>query len=208
LRVSRYMSGSGRAVSALFAITALTSGCAYLEQDLGSPLALDQVEQTEAGSHYSEVLTQFGPPSTMTALPGGLAFQYEYIRLVEWQWGLILPGEIGKWIKAVYGTANADIELMTFIFDADGMLRSADAQQWTADAGAGFSFSLIFSVGTLTDIERYTESSQAAHNWGVALTAPPLDTLNVRNSLETGLNGFELTATTPRAGQHTLELKN
>jgi hypothetical protein len=181
-------------------------GCAVLEKHFGSPLPLDQVEQIESGTHYSAVIEELGPPTTMTALTGGMAFQYEYIHLTEWQWGLILPGNVGKYFKAVYGTADADIELMTFVFDDEGTLSAADAKYWVADAGAGFSFSLIFSVGALTDTERYAQASAGALEWGASLTEPPLKMLNARSNLDTGTNGFQLTATTPRAGQHTLEL--
>lgn len=193
-------------VALLLATTITSPGCAVLDQHFGSPLPLDQAEQIESGTHYSAVIEIFGPPTTMTALSRGMAFQYEYIHLTEWQWGLILPGELGKWFKAVYGTADADIELMTFVFDDDGKLSAADAEYWVADAGAGFSFSLIFSVGALTDTERYAQASAGALEWGALLTKPPLKTLNARSNLDTGANGFQLTATTPQAGQHTLEL--
>jgi len=57
-----------------------------------------------------------------------MVFQYEHITLKERQYGLILPGEIGKWIKAVYASADAAIEVMLFVFDVDGNLRSANCQ--------------------------------------------------------------------------------
>lgn len=208
MTAKHYQHTAGLPALLLIAAATLICSCASLEQHLGSPLPLDEVDQIESGSHYSSVLEMFGPPTVMTALPSGMAFQYEYIRLVERQWGLILPGELGKWIKAVYGTADADIQLMTFIFDGEGKLGGADAQQWLADAGAGFSFSLIFSAGALTDTERYTQASAGALKWGSGLIDPPLKTLNAHSNLETGANGFQLTATSPSAGQHALEMQN
>ena len=208
MTAKHYQHTAGLPALLLIAAVTLATGCGTLEQHLGTPLSLDEVDQIESGSHYSSVLEMFGPPTVMTTLPSGMAFQYEYIRLVERQWGLILPGKLGKWIKAVYATADADIQLMTFIFDGEGKLGGADAQQWLADAGAGFSFSLIFSAGALTDTERYTESSTGVLQWGSGLIDPPLKTLNAHSSLETGRNGFQLTATTPRAGQHTLEMQD
>lgn len=194
-------------VLGLIATAWLGSGYAILDQDLGEPLLLDEIESVEAGSHYAEVLDKFGPPTKMSALPDGMVFQYEFIRLVERQYGLILPGEIGKWIKAVYASADATFEVMLFVFDEAGDLRSADAETWSANAGAGFSVTLIFSAGSLTDTQHYEESALRILEWGAALTQPPLNTLNARQNLETGANGVQLTATPTRVGQHSLELR-
>jgi hypothetical protein len=178
-----------------------------LQQDLGKPLPLDEMDKVEAGSHFAEVLDEFGPPTKMSSLPDGMVFQYEYIRLKERQYGLIFPGEIGKWIKAVFGSADAEIEVMLFVFDQDGILSGSDAEAWSADAGAGFSVTLIFSAGSLTDTQNYEQSASRALEWGAALTQPPLNTLNARQDLETGANGVQLTATATRVGQHSLELE-
>jgi hypothetical protein len=191
----------------VIATACLVSGCAVLQQDLGKPLPLDEMDKVEAGSHFAEVLDEFGPPTKMSSLPDGMVFQYEYIRLKERQYGLIFPGEIGKWIKAVFGSADADIEVALFIFDQDGVLRGSDAEAWRADAGAGFSVTLIFSAGSLTDTQNYEQSASRALEWGAALTQPPLNTLNARQDLETGANGVQLTATATRVGQHSLELE-
>lgn len=63
----------------------LGSGCAILDQELGKPLPLDEIESVEDRSHYAQVLDKFGPPTKMSALPDGMVFQYEFIRLVERQ---------------------------------------------------------------------------------------------------------------------------
>lgn len=121
---------------------------------------------------------------------------------------MILPGKIGNWIKAVYASADAAIEVMLFVFDADGNLRSSDAEAWDANAGGGFSVTLIFSVGSLTDTKRYEKSVREQLAWGMALTQPPLKTLNAQQNLATGANGIQLVGASTKVGQHTLELRD
>ncbi len=58
----------------LITIAWLGSGCAILDQDLGKPLPLDEIESVAARSHYAEVLDKFGPPTKMSALPDGMVF--------------------------------------------------------------------------------------------------------------------------------------
>ncbi len=182
-------------------------GCAHLEHELGAPLDFDALGQLEAGIHYGDVLDQFGPPTKMSALPDGMVFLYERILLAERQYGLILPGEIGKWIKAVYASADADVDVMLLVFDEQGKLRGADAQKWAADAGAGMSVTLIFSAGSFTDTEQYEASASRPLDWGRGLTQAPLEALNARQNLEAGGNGVQLTTNSTGVGQHTLELK-
>lgn len=184
------------------------AGCAHLEHDIGEPLAIDSVKSLSAGSHFSEVLDRYGPPTKMSALPDGMVFLYEHVKLTERQYGLILPGEIGKWVKAVYASADADIETLLFIFDDEGRLRAADAETWSADAGAGMSMTLIFSAGSFTDTEAYESSAARSLDWGKALMQPPLVSLNAGQDLESGINGVQLTMNSSGIGQHTLELNS
>ena len=190
----------------LIVAPAILSGGAHLEHDIGSPLPIHSLDTLPEGSHYAEVLSQFGPPTKLSALPDGMVFLYEHVALTERQYGLILPGEIGKWIKAVYASADAEVEVMVFIFDEKGMLRGADNQAWSADAGAGMSMTLIFSAGSFTDTEQYEQSAARSLEWGKFLTLPPLVVLNDGQNLETGANGVQLTTNSKGIGQHTLEL--
>jgi hypothetical protein len=183
------------------------AGCARLEHDIGAPLDQAVLEHVGAGAHYAEILDALGPPTKMSALPDGMVFVYEHARITERQYGLILPGEVGKWIKAVYASADADIETIVFVFDAEGSLRSADAEIWNTDAGAGMSLTLLFSTGSFTDTEQYESSPARSLEWGRALTMPPLVSLNDRQNLETGQNGIQLTTSPDAVGQHALELK-
>lgn len=160
------------------------------------------------GSHYRVVLDLFGPPTKMSALPAGTVFLYEHVDLTERQYGLILPGEIGQWIKAVYASADADVEVMKFIFDDRGLLVGSDEQTWSADAGAGMSITLIFSAGSFTDTSKYENSAAAPLDWGRAQMESPLKSLNSAQNLEAGSNGVQLTTNSESVGQHTLQLKN
>lgn len=183
------------------------SGCARLTHDIGEHLDRDSMNSIPSGSHYSDVLHAFGPPTKMSALPAGMVFQYEYVELNERQYGLILPGEIGKWIKAVYSTATANAEVMLLVFDDDGNLLGSDEQAWSGDAGAGMSVTLLFSAGSFTDTQQYEDSASKPLEWGRGLILPPLNALNSRQNLETGANGVQLTTNSEGVGQQTLELR-
>lgn len=185
----------------------LLPGCAVLDQELGQALPLNDIDSVPIQGHYSEVLDRFGPPSKMSALAHGMVFQYEHIKLRERQYGLIFPGEIGKWIKAVYASADASVDTMTFIFDDGGLLRGSAATSWDADAGAGFSVTLVVSAGSMTDTQQYEDLTAGSLTWGRALTERPSKVLNSNQNLENGDNGIQLTATTEKVGQHTLELR-
>jgi hypothetical protein len=191
----------------LVATVAVQAGCAHLEHDIAASLATDRLGDIADGSHYATVLDLLGPPTKLSALPGGMAFLYEHVYLEERQYGLILPGKVGKWIKAVYASADADVDVLLFAFDKDGRLQGADAQSWSADAGAGMSMTLIFSAGSFTDTENYESSPTELLDWGMALTQPLLVTLNARQSLRSGENGLELATSPDGIGQHALELK-
>jgi hypothetical protein len=191
----------------LLAAITVQAGCAHLEHDIDAGIAADTLVDIAHGSHYGAVLERFGPPTKLTTLPDGMAFLYEHVYLQERQYGLILPGEIGKWIKAVYASADADVDVLLFVFDKDGRLQGADAQSWSADAGAGMSMTLIFSAGSFTDTENYESSPAELLDWGKALTQPLLVSLNTRQSLKSGENGLEQTTSADGIGQHTLELK-
>lgn len=183
------------------------TGCASIDRRFGNPLPFEAFESVETASHYSVLLEKFGPPTRMTALPSGMAFLYEYVRIRERQYGLVLPGEVGNLIKAVYASADATTESMIFVFDDEGALLGSDSEITKSDAGGGFSVSLIFTLGSLTDTADYEESARQSVDWGAGLTQPPLTMLNRAQSLETGESGFELSGTSPAAGQHTLEMR-
>ena len=206
LPVERRMVVTRRFFLLLLAAGVSICGCASLDKRMGQPLSLAEIDRIDPGVHYSHILHRLGPPTAMSAVAGGMALQYEYVHIRERQYGLILPGDLGNLIKAVYASADAKVQVMQFVFDGKGNLLGSDAGEWAADAGSGFSVTLIFSAGSLTDTHLYEESVDRAMDWGRGLTLPPLVTLNVMQSVETGANGMQLSGTTTKVGQHTLEL--
>jgi len=195
-------------IAAALLATLLAGGCAAVDTTFDQPLALDQVEQLPVGTDYRAVLDAFGPPAGVSRAGSGMAFLYTYTTLTERQYGLFLPGALGKLFKAVYATVDADLQAMEFAFDGDGRLTGAAARAWTVDAGDGFSITLLFSVGSLTDTAHYEGSATETARWGHALLRPLPEVLNTPQNLETGTNGLELAGTTRDVGQQTLELRN
>lgn len=195
----------------LLVITAMPGfgmGCTIVDQQMGPPLPLDQIDDVPLRSHYSEVLDRFGPPAKISALADGMVFQYEHVDILESQVGLILPGHIGKLIKGVYASADADAETVVFVFDDDGLLVGSDAEAWIGDAGSSQSITLLVSAESVADTERYEAGFDGILLWGAASTRLPLEALNRASDLENGANGVQLTATPPSVGQHTLSLEN
>ncbi len=173
-----------------------------------APLELERVEQLPVGTHYGAMLDTFGPPAAVSRAGNGMAFLYTHTSLTERQFGLLLPGALGKLLKAVYATVDADLETIEFAFDREGHLTGATARAWTVDTGDGFSVTLLYSVGSLTDTAHYEGSAQEAARWGHALFRSLPETLNTNQNLEIGVNGLELAGTTRDVGQQTLELRN
>jgi hypothetical protein len=185
-----------------------TSACAVLESSSGNRLDIETLNALGAGVHYSEVLAQAGPPMLLSRLADGMVFRYEYTELVEHQYGLILPGKIGKWLKAVYADIDASVQSMTYRFDDAGLLLDATPKVWKADAGSGFSLTLIISAGSLTDTDVYVDSNRRINDWGSFLLQPIDVVLNAPQNLEMGTSGIELNGTNPAVGQHALELEH
>jgi hypothetical protein len=75
-------------------------GCARIQTNLGTPLQRHEFPPDAGPIHYSDILDIYGPPSKISALPSGWLFLYEHVQITERQWGLIFPGNIGRFFKA------------------------------------------------------------------------------------------------------------
>jgi hypothetical protein len=98
------------------------TGCARIQKELGTPLEHHEFAADTHPVHYAEVLGAYGPPSKISALPGGSLFLYEHVSLTERQWGIIFPGTVGKYFKAVFGRSKAVSDMAVFTFDQDGYI--------------------------------------------------------------------------------------
>ncbi|MFC1689405.1 hypothetical protein ACFL07_07100 [Pseudomonadota bacterium] len=182
------------------------AGCARIQKQLGTPLEHHEFVADTHSVHYSEVLDTYGPPSKISALPGGSLFLYQHVSLTERQWGIIFPGTVGKFFKAVIGRSKAVSDVAVFTFDQDGYMTGKAADTFVNNPGGGFALTLIFKVKGLTDLTPYTLSQQGIMEWGLALTGLPGVGLNRGQSLDSGSSGMEVMVVEDVIGQRTLEI--
>ncbi len=81
------MKSLNRAASILLGCFVLT-GCSSLHKEVQSGVLLDQGSYETRSVHYHQVLDELGPPSRLTASPGGFAFIYEDLVVNELQLGI------------------------------------------------------------------------------------------------------------------------
>lgn len=187
-------------------LAAGAGGCAHIRKDLGAPLPDVPSASWDGPVHYSEVLSAYGPPSKISALPAGSVFLYEHVRIDERQWGLILPGDISKFFKIVYATSVARTDVATFVFNENGMLQGRAVESFSSDPGGGFAFTLIFKVKSLSDSDECTRSQEGILDWGMAMTRPLATGLNAAQSLDSGSRGLDIVRIDGMMGQRALEL--
>jgi len=185
----------------------LLAGCAHIHKDLGHPLPPDSFQNPDGTVHYGAVLATYGPPSKITALPSGFAFLYEHVEILEKQYGLILPGEIGRFFKLSYAKSVADTDVRLFTFDSEGHLNGARSERLRTDPGGGISFTLFFKIKSLSDTDAYRHSQEAILGWGRALLTSPPVALNAAQNLDSGAAGMEVIRTEGPVGQRALELR-
>ena len=189
-------------------LTALTlNGCARIQKNLGAPLPHQAFGEVESGAHYSRVLQLLGPPSRISAVPSGWVFLYESRQLTERQWGLTLPGDIGKLFKFIYAKSDASVDVMVFSFDQQGLLLGKTTERLKSNTGGGMALNFIFKVKALADTSAYTTAQQGILDWGMALAQPLPVTLNAAQSLDSGTSGVEVIGMESTVGQKTLEMR-
>ena len=57
------------------AMAGFGSGCTIVDQQLGPPLPLDQMDDVPVSTHHADVLHRFGPPTKISSLAEGMVFQ-------------------------------------------------------------------------------------------------------------------------------------
>jgi hypothetical protein len=181
-------------------------GCARIQTNLGSPLQHHEFAPDTAPIHYSDILDIHGPPSKISALPNGSVFLYEHVQITERQWGLIFPGNIGKFFKAVYAKSYARTDIITVTFNEKGFMTGYTSDAFDTDPGGGMALTIIFKLKSLSNTELYSRSQQGILDWGMSLTQPLPKGLNVAQSLDSGSRGLGVMANDHSIGQRALEI--
>ena len=185
-------------------LLALTAGCTFISKEYGRPIISDDAEFEDGATHFRDVLNKLGPPAKMSAVPGGMAFQYEYLTIKERQFGINIPGV--EVLKLSLGWAHGDLDTLLLLFDQEGRLKSHRFQERQPDLGTGTTVQFFFAVAPTVDT-RGNEADYEPNEWGMALLRSLPETLNSRQSLESGQNGMQRRGTPEKAGQHTLEMR-
>ncbi|UCH46610.1 MAG: hypothetical protein JSU95_10825 [Betaproteobacteria bacterium] len=154
--------------------------------------------------HYHQVLDTLGPPTRISALPDGFAFEYESFRIDERQLGLSPNVKFLRWFKLAYGTARVARETYTLVFDSNGLVKAFGNAREDQDAGKGLAFQFIVTVTQVVDT-RYLDEWPGQHAWGVSMLQPLPVALNREQSLDSGEHGIEQRGTPTSSGQRTLE---
>ncbi|MDX1815082.1 MAG: hypothetical protein R3239_03900, partial [Thermodesulfobacteriota bacterium] len=126
-------------VVALLVLVWLTgSGCTIIGSRYGEPIEVTHSRLEEGVTDVGQVVERFGPPTHLSALPGGLVMGYEYVDITERQLGINLDFIGLDWFKIATGRGMAMREALVLVFDDAGSLQAKEFRRWTEDIGKGF----------------------------------------------------------------------
>jgi hypothetical protein len=194
-------------VAALLVLGWLTgSGCTIIGSRYGEPIEVAHFRLKEGVTDVGQVVEWFGPPTHLSALPGGLVMVYEYLDITERQLGINLNLIGLDWFKVASGRGMAKREALVLVFDDAGSLRAKEFRRWTEDIGKGIGFQLFFAVLPTVD-KRHLSGLPEQFGWGRAMLRPLPVTLNAGQSVDSGSHGVEIRGTPVSVGQRTLEMR-
>jgi hypothetical protein len=185
----------------------LAGGCTSLHKQIDPALELDACRYESRQTHYYQVLDELGPPTRLTALPGGFAFIYESLAIRELQIGI--AGNTGwlQLLKISLADTNLYRDMLLLHFGSDGVLLSYGTLESKEDLGKGGSIQPLFSLQQITDTSNYEDDAIDAADWGAQLLRSLPSLLNRPQGLASGMAGLEQSGTTTKVGQHTLEMR-
>jgi hypothetical protein len=172
---------------------------------MGQPLPTQPNDFAEGRTRVETVVTELGPPSQVSRLPGGFVFLYEYTGISEFQLGLSVNTPILRWFKFIKAWNRLNQEGCVLTFDDQGVLRGQGLGKWQESLGGGSALQFIFAVLSLSDVSELLQPADA-HSWGATLLQLPPVALNSRQSLRSGENGLQQRIAPDYAGQQTLEM--
>ena len=195
--------------TALLALAVCHGGCAHLTTDVGAPLPpRASVGLTVGESTVGNVTHALGPPTQMSALPGGgCAMLYEHNFVSENQIGFYVPYGILAYLKLAYGQANLSHQCWTMTFDSQGVLRSWGEERHDSRLGRGFGAQLLVSAKGLVDTSDVRDPAMQ-QEWGMECLHPLPQTLNEAQSLTSGASGVEQNLTPTGVGQRVTEMNS
>jgi len=194
-------------VVALLALVSLTgSGCTIIGNRYGEPIDVAHAGLEEGVTDVGRIVERLGPPTHLSALPGGMVMVYEYVDVTERQLGINLNIIGLDWFKVAFGRGLAMREALVLVVDDAGSLRTKEFRSWTEDIGKGFGFQLFFAALPTVD-KRHLSGPPEQFGWGRAALDPLPVTLNAGQSIDSGSHGIEMRGTPSSLGQRTLEMR-
>lgn len=183
-----------------------TVSCTTLGKRIGEPLS-DTHDRFDVGTADAQsIVAMLGPPTRMSALPGGMVMLYEYLDGTERQIGINLEYIALDFLKIAVGRGTASREALVLTFDDAGVLRSRIYRSWTDDVGRGGTVQLFFVALPTVDAS-YLREPATQHAWGQHMLRPLPETLNEDQDITNGEHGLELLGSPDGAGQRTLEMQ-
>lgn len=191
----------------IFFLATLFTGCAtiYKRIDPGGNVTESMFQPGE--THFYTVLDELGPPGRFSKTPGGFVMLYEDMLIRELQAGISGRTGFFRLIKLSFADSNLYRNIVMLRFNRHGILVSQSISERREDLGTSGSLQPIFSVKQLVDTGAYEDDASEPLDWGMTLLRSLPQTLNNRQSLNSGYAGLEQSGTTTKVGQHTLEMR-
>lgn len=189
----------------------LLPGCYQIMKSVDVPLASRVSGLGERASDHGDVLRELGPPSKMTALPGGFAFLYEYLETTERQIGYTLGLPVEQFAAEIsiplarLSAARGEGEVQTLLVEFDDRGEIVDISFTRSTQDLGFGFGLTPPVITRDLVVAGVSHRQRPNRWGMSLLRHLQYTLNANQDLDAGVHGLEQNRTPSKIGQRTLE---
>ena len=196
----------GSVVALLVLVSLNGSGCTILGNRYGEPIDVSHPSLEEGVTDVRQVVERLGPPTHLSALPGGLVMVYEYLDITEKQLGINLEIIGLDLFKVALGRGWAMREALVLLFDDSGSLRTKEFRRWKEDVGKGSGLQFFFAALPTVD-KRHLIAPPEQFGWGRASLAPLPVTLNTGQSLDSGSHGIEMRGTPSSLGQRTLEMR-
>jgi len=182
------------------------SGCTILGKRYGEPIDVENAGLEEGATSVGRIIEQLGPPTHLSALPGGMVMVYEYVDVTEHQLGISLDVVALDWFKVALGNGSANREALVLVVDDSGLLRTKEFSRWKEDVGKGVGFQFFFQVVPTVDTRHLTGGAEQL-GWGRELLRSLPVTLNAAQSLDSGIHGVEMRGSPTSVGQRTLEMR-